>query len=633
MRWPESLALVAILILAAALRLGWPGVNSFAFDEAHLSLIALNMAQGGEFAQVGMPSSAGMPNLPAAAWVFSLPYLFSADPLVVTQFVGLLSVLSVVGVWWLARRSWGAWAGLVAALFYAASPYSILYSRNIWAQNLLPVLALAWAITAFLAVTRGRWWALVLHVFIAGFAFQVHFAGAALVLGSAYFFVRFRWWRYWLPVLAGGALVLLTLLPFVAEIACCRPDILDQYGTALGGETHYDLLGFRELLRVALAVDWGYLLLGDLQPPDSMLLAGVVAVVLLVGGVRLFPMLRGSHRESAVLAEMIIVWLLCAPLFFIRHSTPVYVHYVLVALPALSLLAGAATKSHNQPYLRLPLTAVVLTVAAVWSVQIAQGLALAGTTGTPNGLGTPLKFTRSAAYSLPDDAPVWFFSHGDDPAVDGEAAVFEVLWWGREHTIVQGESLLVLPGEPAYLMSTIQYIQAWEELDAGGLAQETLSFPRREGLRPFVATHYEGDTRPDGFTLLENPVTLADGAQLIGWKARMVGPRLRISTLWRVVGTPDPGVYQQFHHLYAGDDDEPLAISDVPVSAQHWRSGDHLVVMGDFFVDDLPDESQSFMVDVGHYTLPDLQRIPRADGTDGLLRLGPLTIDTRTDDD
>ena len=81
------MALLLILLLAAGLRLGWAGVNSFGLDEARLSLIALDMARGGQFAQVGMPSSVGVPNLPAAAWVFSLPYLVSPDPLIATQFV------------------------------------------------------------------------------------------------------------------------------------------------------------------------------------------------------------------------------------------------------------------------------------------------------------------------------------------------------------------------------------------------------------------------------------------------------------------------------------------------------------------------------------------------------------------
>src|SRR5262245_32118588 len=112
------------------LRFGWPGVNSFAFDEARLSLISLNMARGGQFASLGMPSSVGVPNLPAAAWIYAIPYAISPDPLLASQFTGFISLLAVFGVWWLARTNWGRLAGLTAALFMAASPYSVLYSRS-----------------------------------------------------------------------------------------------------------------------------------------------------------------------------------------------------------------------------------------------------------------------------------------------------------------------------------------------------------------------------------------------------------------------------------------------------------------------------------------------------------------------
>ncbi|MBZ0303089.1 MAG: glycosyltransferase family 39 protein [Anaerolineae bacterium] len=654
----QYIPLVAILLLAGLLRLGWPGVNSFAFDEARLSLISLDMARGGQFAALGMPSSVGVPNLPAAAWVYSLPYVLSPDPLLATQFTGVLSLLTVAGTWGLARRAWGVWAATVAALLLAASPYAVLYSRSIWAQDLLPVLGLAWAWTAFLGAAQGRRWAIGAHVFLAGLAFQVHFAGAALILPTAYFFVRFRWWRYWLPVLIGGAVALLALLPFVMEVACCRPDILDQYRSALGGPAQIDLLGWAQLGQLALGLDWGFLLLGDLQPPDSVWVALIVAGLLPAGLITLIGLLIRARRvpepprESALLAEIVLAWLAASPLFFMRHGTPVWVHYHLAALPALALLAGTgtqlgqvlrggtarqtspwATRASPLPRGRadslypLSLTVLTLLVALAWSAQLAQGFDRAGQVETPNGLGTPLAATRRAAASVPEDLPVLFFTHGDNPAVDGEAAVFAALWWGRDYRIVQGDSLLILPPYPADLMATLRPIQAWEEIDSAGLIQAAQTFPRRAGAEPFMATEYDGATNLAGFTLLDTPIALTDGVQLEGWKARRVGPRLRISTLWRVLELPTLGTIQQFHHLRTTetlDAAPPLDISDVPLSAHRWQIGDRLVVMGDFFVD----EASSFWVDVGHYTLPDLQRIPRGDGGDGLIRLGPFESTT-----
>ena len=40
----EWLSLALVLALAALLRLGWQGINSFGFDEARVSLLALEMA-------------------------------------------------------------------------------------------------------------------------------------------------------------------------------------------------------------------------------------------------------------------------------------------------------------------------------------------------------------------------------------------------------------------------------------------------------------------------------------------------------------------------------------------------------------------------------------------------------------
>lgn len=618
--------LLAALILAAALRLGWPGVQSFAFDEARLSLIALDMARGGQLARLGMPSSAGVPNLPAAAWIYSLPYALSPDPLLASQFTGLLNVAVVAGVWWLARQAWGDGAAALAALLLAASPYAALYARSVWAQDLLPVLGLLWAWTAYRAAAQSSRAALAAHIFMAGFAFQVHFAGAALLLPTLYFALRWRWWRQPLPVLIGAGLALVALLPFAWEVTCCRPDVLAQFSGAVGGDTRVDLDSLREFIRLALNRDWGYLLLGQLQPPDSLLLITMAAAALALGLIGLIRLLRAQAHPRRALAEIVIVWLLAGPLFFLRHSTPVYLHYFLTALPALALLAGAGVYA-LRGWVGRGLAALLAGVLVlVWSFQVGQGLALAGRVETPGGLGTPLAYTRATAYALPADRPALFFTHGDDPLVDGEAAVFAALWWGRDYRILPGESLLILPDEPAYLLATLRPFQAWEELEAAELAEPLLTFPRREGALPFVAVAYNGIDAPAGFTPLDEPLALADGTRLEGWKVRRVGPRLRISTLWQVQQTPPAGVYQQFHHLRTTEtlQGAPWQIADVPLAAHRWQPGDRLIVMGDFFVE----SGGPFWVDVGHYTLPDVARIPAAEGGEGWIRLGPFDSTT-----
>src|SRR5690606_16897752 len=148
-----------------------------------------------------------------------------------------------------------------------------------------------------------------------------------------------------------------------------------------------------------------------------------------------------------------------------------FIHYQLAALPAIALIAGGSVRLLQRRWWPPLLTGVMALLALLWSAQIGLSLNEAGRAEHGGGLGTPLSVTQHVANAVPDDLPVLFFTHGDDPDIDGEVAVFETLWWGRNQRIVQGESLLILPPYPAYLLATLAPFQAWEEIEAAGLAR------------------------------------------------------------------------------------------------------------------------------------------------------------------
>ena len=610
-RRAEIAVLIVILLLAAGLRLGWPGVQSFAYDEARLSRIALDMARGGVFAALGMPSSAGPPNPPAAAWVFALPSALSPDPLIASAFAGLVGVAMVGGAWALARSRWGAFPALTAALLLAASPYAVLYGRSVWSQNLLPMLGLLWLWTAAYADSRPA--ARAAHAFIAGFAFQVHIAGIGLALGTAALIAWGGWWRRPLPLLIGAVLAGLALLPFVAHVLCCAPEVIDGYRTAGAGGARFSIAGFTETPRLALALDWGFLAAGEAYPLAGLQPGWLLMALYAVGVVRLAAHLRRADP----LARAVAAGVIATPLTFFMLTTPALIHYLLAGLPALALIVGLAAQGRG----RIIGMGLAAAVTLAWAVQIGAGLTIAAEQATPGGLGTPLGLTRGVAAAVPD--PVMFFTHGDDITRDGEAAVFDVHWWGRDARIIDGRSLLILPPTPAYLLATLAPFQAWEEIEAAGLASNATIYPRRAGEGPgFIGAAYDGVRDPAGFTAIA-PIRFDHGVQLEGWKARRVGPRLRVSTLWRVVDAPPVIDVQQFHHLRDESTlgGEPLAIADVSAGAHDWRPGDRLIVMADFFTE----AEGPFWVDVGHYTLADLARLPGAAGDSA--RLGSFVAD------
>ena len=153
-RWELAL-LVAILLLAGALRMGAPGLTEFKRDEANLSRLALNLAQGKGFPLLGISSSVGVPNPPISVYLFALPYLFDHTPILATVFVGALNTLAVALTWALVRRTFGPRPALIAALLYAAAPWGVLFARKIWAQDLLPPFVVGAALLGVIGFGSG----------------------------------------------------------------------------------------------------------------------------------------------------------------------------------------------------------------------------------------------------------------------------------------------------------------------------------------------------------------------------------------------------------------------------------------------------------------------------------------------
>ena len=210
--------LVAVLILAAVLRMAWPGLIEFKRDEALLFARALDVAEGSEFHLRGISSSVGFPNTPLSVWLYALPLLFWKDVYAATLFTGLVNVAAILGGWWLVRRYWGGTAALAATIMFAVSPWAIFHSQKIWAQNLLAPLVVGWAIAAALTFVERRRGFILLHVLCLAIAVQVHFAAVALIPATILFLVVFRRRVDWRLLLLAGFLALLTAVPFLTYL-------------------------------------------------------------------------------------------------------------------------------------------------------------------------------------------------------------------------------------------------------------------------------------------------------------------------------------------------------------------------------------------------------------------------------
>jgi hypothetical protein len=280
----------------------------------------------------------------------------------------------------------------------------------------------------------------------------------------------------------------------------------------------------------------------------------------------------------------------------------------LSSLPALLLLGGAAVRLIQRRWWGPVLLLISLLVAVPQTIAVVQALESVQVEQSPGGMGTPLSYQQAAARWMQGlDQPIVIETQGDNPAYDGDAAVFEVLLWDTPHQIVDARSTLLLPAErPAILFFLYKSLPAWEVATDLDLGVASYKLPRRSNEPSYRALTVEGATlEAAGWTMLDDPVRLANGATLQGWQVRPLNEGgLRLLTLWQLEGDAAGQTYQQFNHLYLAGETSPYEIHDVGTGSAAWQAGDQLITWADFAAP--PADITAFQV--GMYTWPDLER-------------------------
>ncbi|NLF14576.1 MAG: hypothetical protein GX597_22530, partial [Anaerolineaceae bacterium] len=603
-----------------------------------IASLALGIVEGRAFPLWGTQSSVGVYLPPLADYLYALPLVLWKSPLSAVLFTGLLNLAGVVLTWWTARRYWGVLAGLVAGALFAANPWAVFYSRQIWQPDLMPPLAMACVATGYAGFLEGRRWAVGAHLALLAAATMTHFTGLALAPVSAALFLIGRRRLPWREVAGGVALGGLLAAPYALYLWRDRAGVLAIIGSAtsdgavadstaahywrtmLTGDGAHALLG-------AAAADWGtgWFLV-------ERLAAGAVLALLvggaLVGMVRFFQGRRDAATWAALLAAL---WAAMPLVLFTRHSTPVHLHYLAVALPAAPLLAGALVGAVGGRA-RAALGGLGgLAAAAQGALSVALLVAL-GAQVTPGGFGFPLGQQVRAAGEARALAPsAVLLVPGDNATSDEWAAVLGIHFYGVPHRLVDGTRAALFPPEDAALVVAPGAEAGLDAYAVFGAVEDLQEVPGRAGEAPLTVGRLRGGVAPDLVPVGERAL-LANGVEFLGY--RLEGTLAPGETVvwrigWRLAEAwHNPGrSYHMFNHLLDADGAR-LAQADGGTLPTHaWQVGD-LVVQS--FALTIPEDAPPgpYAMRVGMYTFPEMENQPLLDvaglpAADSVL-LGPL---------
>jgi hypothetical protein len=376
-RW-HLLLLAAIVLLGGWLRFSRLDLMEFKGDEWRLHRLAVSHAQG-DLQLHGIMSSVHVWNPPMSVYLYAIPASVSPDPIGLACLTALLNTLAVGLTYWLARQWLPRGPSLVVALLFAVSPWAVLESRKIWAQQLLPFFTISFFLGAVGWLRKRRLRDMALMAVSLAVMSQLHYSSLALwpiVLWLAWKRRSSREWRAW----ALGALVFILLwTPFLIHLGKTRFEELTQQevGQAVSQGPVVELVkGLRWEARTMGHGGFEDVLGAPADRSDDALRTGdrltlVLALLLAAGMAVAISRLRRQPELWLLLLWFFLPPLLLSPLHKIE------LHYVIVTWPANFLFVGllvdeAAGRIRAQGGRRAHAAVLILALAGLGTLVLEE---------------------------------------------------------------------------------------------------------------------------------------------------------------------------------------------------------------------------------------------------------------------
>lgn len=549
----DIISLAIILVIAAFMRFGRAGIVEYFHDDGMLATMAQEMANGQAFHLTGILSSTGIPNPPTSVYALLPFFWISRDPVFAIYGIMALNVLGVGLLWIIGHRYFGRLTGIVAGLAYAVSPWAVLYSRKLWAQDYHTpffLLALLLALYGFLEgesrplFRSSRFWAQVFSLPILLFAMQIHFAAWALF--PLYLILlwigrkRIAWKTFGLSVL----LSVVVLLPYgIGLFQTLQADPTRISDAAHRTQERTEPFTIKALTYAVLLQggdgleEW----VAPAQQQDFQIVADAVRGAhdytdtltrfILIGLFCLFAFFGpGKHP----LRFLLLWWVFAPPLVLTLNLTPVYPHYFVAALPAYALLFGygvqfffEGTRSaisdlkgwKKWGLLSLLLFLMLFPINAIVSQIQAWNRALdyLDTHYIPYpGFTTPLHYLTDIREALKDETDVVVLSDGMAWDLNHEVSVWDTLLYDKACVrTLRGDGYAVLPDHP-FAVLVASNAQAGRVMDFYSVGTPQV-FPERPGGGEYKVYQWETAAEWPVTSKSITPTRFANGVELIGY--------------------------------------------------------------------------------------------------------------------
>lgn len=343
----EFLTVIGILGLAAWLRFfGLSEYMTFLGDEGRDALIIKKILTEGDLPFIGPPTSVGNIYLgPLYYYMMALPMaVFWLSPVAAAGMVAFLGVAAVFLVYYLGKKWFDHWSGIMAALLYAISPVNIIHSRSSWNPNPTPFFALL-AIVFFHWAHKSRdfRWLILVGVSLSA-ALQMHYLALILlpITGILWLYELISSERgslryFWIGSLGAILAFLLLLSPwFLFELKYNFLNTRAIVEIFTGKESQVDLGLAHSFSRVGSIFTFS--LISRYMVGSSQIMTGVVTGLVLW---LIFTWWRWKNKISSWPVLVLSVWLMGGVLGLALYKREIFDHYLGFFNPAPFIILGS----------------------------------------------------------------------------------------------------------------------------------------------------------------------------------------------------------------------------------------------------------------------------------------------------
>lgn len=326
-----------ILLFSLAFRITNLDLIEFKTDEA------VNLILASKFTPGGTVSSVGVLNPPLFNYLLWPLTLITLDPRIFSFLIAFFNSVAVVLFYLLTRKYYTEVIAFISSLFFAFSPWAILYSRKIWTQDLLVpfFILLLYSYHKIIIEKQKKFWALL--VISSLFLIQLHEISVIFVVLFFMFLIKKQIIPDFKYFLIGAILGLIPFLPYLGyEIKNNYPDFKALVATKNKLSAQRSLSLFMRPLQIAGQGNFSFVLGQDLDTfakkyplANNLRRIFYFEYILIVLGIVTF--LKKYKQASTLVYSSISL-----PFAYYFLKIEPFMHYSIIILPILFVFLGSA---------------------------------------------------------------------------------------------------------------------------------------------------------------------------------------------------------------------------------------------------------------------------------------------------